>query len=308
MLRAVRGRERSPRATTRAWRLTLAVAATAVVCATAAHAQASTSPAPSPSPIGVAAPTATPTTAAPAPETADRALALASYAFEYRDFARVVATLDPWVHPPRIADRAQLAEAQRLLGISLHIQGNVASAEAEFAAVLQVDPELRLDPFVVPPAVIDTFERLRTSMRPVLERILAERRRAGPAEPKPEPPAALRLSPVFAYAPLGLSHFLALDEPAWGALWLGLQVAGLAANATGYFWGSSLTGADGAIGADQQDAQTSARTLQLTGLAVFAATWLASGLHAHAHWPDGPNDQGLPATSPAPTGFALRFE
>jgi hypothetical protein len=302
MLRAVRGRERSPRATTRAWRLTLALAAT-VLFVTSASAQA-----PSPSPVDGAAPTATSTTATPAPETAERALALASYAFEYRDFARVVATLDPWVHPPRIADRARLAEAQRLLGISLHIQGNVEGAEAEFAAVLQVDPELRLDPFMVPPAVIDTFERLRASMRPVLDQILADRGRSRATPPAPEPPAALRLSPVFAYAPLGLSHFLALDEPAWGALWLGLQVAGLAANATGYFWGSSLTGADGAIGEDQQDAQSSARTLQLTGLAVFAATWLASGLHAHAHWPDSPASSGLPATSPAPTGFALRFE
>jgi hypothetical protein len=132
--------------------------------------------------------------------------------------------------------------------------------------------------------------------------------RSRATSPEPEPPAALRLSPVFAYAPLGLSHFLALDEPAWGALWLGLQVAGLAANASGYFWGSSLTGADGQIGRDQQDAQTSARTLQLTGLAVFAATWLASGLHAHAQWPDSPSEPGLPATKPAPTGFALRFE
>jgi hypothetical protein len=303
MLRGVRGRERSPRATTRAWRLSVALVA-AVLGPTVASAQAPTAPAPAPR--AAATPTSTSTTAAP--ETAERALALASYAFEYRDFARVVATLDPWVHPPRIADRTRLAEAQRLLGISLHIQGNVEGAEAEFAAVLQADPELRLDPFVVPPAVIDTFERLRASMRPVLDQLLADRGRSRATSPEPEPPAALRLSPVFAYAPLGLSHFLALDEPAWGALWLGLQVAGLAANASGYFWGSSLTGADGQIGRDQQDAQTSARTLQLTGLAVFAATWLASGLHAHAQWPDSPSEPGLPATKPAPTGFALRFE
>jgi hypothetical protein len=305
MLRAVRGRERSPRATTCAWHLALALV-TALLSAHAARAQAPG--APSPGPRAVAAPTSTSTTTTGAPETAERALALASYAFEYRDFARVVATLDPWVHPPRIADRARLAEAQRLLGISLHIQGNVEGAEAEFAAVLQADPELRLDPFVVPPAVIDTFERMRSSMRAVLDQILADRGRTQATPPAPEPPAALRLSPVFAYAPLGLSHFLALDEPAWGALWLGLQVAGLAANATGYFWGSSLIGTDGQIGRDQVDAQTSARTLQLTGLAVFAATWLASGLHAHTQWPNARPEPGLPATTPAPTGFALRFE
>lgn len=301
MLRAVRGRERSPRATPRAWGLALALVG-GLLGPEAARAQvpeAARTPSPAPVPVDTSS-------AAASPDSAERALALASYAFEYRDFARVVATLDPWVHPPRIADRARLAEAQRLLGISLHIQGNVEGAEAEFAAVLQVEPELRLDPFVVPPAVIDTFERVRASMRPVLDGILRERRRGVPATP--EPPAALRLSPVFAYAPLGLSHFLALDEPAWGALWLGLQVAGLAANAGGYFWGSGLIGADGAIGADQLAAQTSARTLQLTGLAVFAAAWLGSGLHAHAQWPEPGASQDLPPTTPTATGFALRFE
>lgn len=255
-----------------------------------------------------AAQTPAPAIATPPPAGTDddeaRALALASYAFEYRDFARVVATLDPWVHPPRIADRARLAEAQRLLGVSLHIQGDVARAAEEFAGVLQHDPELRLDPFVVPPSVIDTFERVRTSMRPVLDRILAERRGvARVPTPTPPPPAARTLSPVFAYAPLGLSHFLALEEPGWGALWLGLQTVGLSVNVAGYWMAQSLHTSGGFTPVESLDAHARAEVIQLSGLAVFAAAWLASGLHAHAEWP---SPEPTPATNPsAPT---LRFE
>ncbi len=257
-----------------------------------AHAQGQPEASPPPSPA-----------ARPGPPsgTADdetRALALASYAFEYRDFARVITTLDPWVHPPRIADRARLAEAQRLLGVSLHVQGDVARAAEEFAAVLQFDPELRLDPFIIPPAVIDTFERVRASMRPVLDRILADRKKAQvrpPVVAAPLPPAATALPPLFAYAPLGLSHFLALDEPGWGALFLGLQVIGLGTNAVGWNLAHRLEDDSGYV-ADTA-AHDQAVVFQMSGIALFAAAWLASGIHAHAHWPDPPSP-GLPVNPP----------
>jgi len=242
----------------------------------------------------------------------ERALSLAKDAFEYRDFPRVIATLDPWVHPPRIADRSKLAEAQRLLGISLHITGDIPRAELEFARVLEFDPVIRLDPFVVPPPVIETFERVRTSMRAVLDRILEERerdkRRPDPiAATKPVPAATL--SPVFAYAPLGLSHFLTLEEPAWGALWLGLQAIGLATNIGAFYTAEGLRSpTNGLIPGADIDAYRSASGVAIAGLAFFGAAWLGSALHAHARWPAPADTTGYPPTPPTARGFTLRFD
>lgn len=142
-----------------------------------------------------------------------RALSLATSAFEYRDFKRVVEILEPWVKPPRIVDPGRRKEAHRLLGVSHHILGNKERAEEELSQLLLADPEHRLDPFVVPPAVIETFDRVRERMRPLLDDLA----RQNPKTPPKKLPGLALSSPLFAYAPFGLSHFLALDAPEWGA-------------------------------------------------------------------------------------------
>ncbi|MFO0726894.1 MAG: hypothetical protein U1E65_24125 [Myxococcota bacterium] len=216
-----------------------------------------------------------------------KALTLATAAFEYRDFEQVIQILEPWVKPPRIVDPARRKEAHRLLGISFHIRGDVPRAEEEFAQLLLADPAHKLDPFVVPPAVIETMERVRERMRPVLDELTKNQRTA---PPKKLPSLALS-SPIFAYAPFGLSHFLALDEPGWGAVWLGVESAGLVANITGFVLASSLprsctpakTCGAGLLPSDAA-AYDRATATQFIGLGVFAAAWIASGVQGHLFW------------------------
>lgn len=152
--------------------------------------------------------------------TAESALSVAAAAFEYRDFGRVVKALYPWVHPPRIRERTDMVEARRLLGVSYHVLGQVDLAREEFAQLILLDPGHQLDPFVVPPDVIATFQDVA--------------RRMGP--PPETPPPTLSLSTQAAppprlasLLPLGLNHW-ALDDPVWGVLMGAGQVSGLALN------------------------------------------------------------------------------
>lgn len=224
---------------------------------------------------------------AAAPTDEARALSLATSAFEYRDFKRVVEILEPWVKPPRIVDPGRRKEAHRLLGVSHHILGNKERAEEELSQLLLADPEHRLDPFVVPPAVIETFDRVRERMRPLLEDLARQNPKT---TPKKLPGLALS-SPLFAYAPFGLSHFLALDAPEWGAVWLSLEVVGLAGNILGFWLAASVPRTVTANGFDstfsdpaERPAYERAVALEIGGAALFAAAWIASGVHGHMLW------------------------
>jgi hypothetical protein len=218
-------------------------------------------------------------TATRAPEALDEpgALRLARAAFEYRDFARVLALLEPWLRPPRIVDRERRRDANRLVGVSAHVLGDVRRAEDAFAQALLADPSVELDPFVVPPPVIETFERVRASMGAVLR-----------AEPTPRgaPRASDGLAPRFvAWSPLGLGHFAALDAPVSGSLWLALQLGGLATNVTAFWIARGYAGPDGYLGDPGDRAALDRANVALgVGAAVFFVGWLGSAIHGDALW------------------------
>ncbi len=209
-----------------------------------------------------------------------RVLLRAKSAFEYRDFARVIKILDPWVHPPRIADPVRMLEARRLLGISLHVEGKSEPAREEFGQILMAEPDHQLDPFVVPPAVIEAFEDVRTKMKPVLDRIRAERRRQAGLPLEPEPPSGAP-HPIVAYLPFGLGQMIALDQVEWGAAWLAVQVIGLATNIVGYWLAEQLKNDDGFLEPQNQDAYDQRLAIQYGGVALFGAAWLTSGIQGH---------------------------
>lgn len=261
----------------------------------------------SPPPPAPGAPTGAPsTTAAELGLEAARALRMASDAFEYRDFDKVVEILRPWVHPPRIARPASMVEARRLLGIALHIRGDVPGAREEFAQALLVAPELALDPFAVPPAVIQTFEAVRREMSPVLE-------------PRPPPSGAgtteLRLielpDPAVAWLPFGAAQLFVLeDQAAWGATWLGLQLVGLALNVGGYLRARSLSAGPG-LAPSEVDAFNAALVLMYSGAGLAAAGYVGSVVQGHLAVEADVEARRAAASPPGPAvwfGFGLPIE
>ncbi len=164
--------------------------------------------------------------------TAKDAVRYARNAFEYRDFSKVVEVLWPWLHPPRIVDDELAIEARELLGVSLHLMGRTEDAAEEFSALLLLSPDHELDPFVVPPDVIQVFVRIKEQMAPTLNAL----RDREPIRPNPEserPRVELQLVEVphwtVSLVPFGVPQF-ALGRPGLGATFLGLQMVGLGLN------------------------------------------------------------------------------
>lgn len=216
-------------------------------------------------------------------EEAEKAVVTARNAFEYRDFEAVLTALEPWVHPPRIVSPKLMLEARRLMGVSLHVLGQIPPAKEEFAQLLLLDPRHQLDPVVIPPQVIGTFEEVRAEMKETLNRVLAERgekpleENTGPAK------VELRVVPsaAIAFIPFGGPQF-ALDQPALGAA-LGLgQVAGLGLNLfgliTAYNEAQKPSYASGAPGGFEQSAYDRGFWMSVAGLVLWASSYAVSGV------------------------------
>ena len=243
---------------------------------------------------------------------AQSAVLLGRNAFEYRDFERVVEVLDPWLHPPKILDRALMGEARRLMGVSLHLLGRVEAAREEFGQLLVLDPKHQLDPFVVPPQVIETYEAVREELRPTLEQILASRGDAPLDAPSAGAVTVVELPHgSLVLAPAGIPQF-ALDQPAWGLLYGAVQIAGLVLNVHGFLAAREFK--------PQEAGYDRAVRLQYAGLGVLGLGWGASALHGwltlqdrrEALRPRSPASSALPFDAPrlparATVGFALPF-
>jgi len=59
-------------------------------------------------------------------------------------------------------------EAWRILGLSEYQLGNKGAARAAFIQLLSIDPDQVLDPFLVPPPVVDFFDNVRVEAEPEL--------------------------------------------------------------------------------------------------------------------------------------------
>ena len=70
----------------------------------------------------------------------------------------------------------EVVEAYRILGLSEYQLGDRSAARAAFVNLLSVDPDYALDPFLVPPPMVEFFDRVKRDAEPELAP-LRERRR-----------------------------------------------------------------------------------------------------------------------------------
>jgi tetratricopeptide (TPR) repeat protein len=71
----------------------------------------------------------------------------------------------------------EAVDAYRMLGISEYHLGDLPQARAAFVNLLSYDPDYALDPFLVPPPIVDFFDRVKKEHEPALAP-LRERRRS----------------------------------------------------------------------------------------------------------------------------------
>jgi hypothetical protein len=97
--------------------------------------------------------------------------------FEFGAWADCAGTLRPFLaREPALADE-DAVEAWKLLGISEYHLGDKGSARTAFVNLLSFDPDYALDPFLVPPPIVEFFDKVKKDHEPELAP-LRERKRA----------------------------------------------------------------------------------------------------------------------------------
>lgn len=232
---------------------------------------------------------------------AAHAVRLAENAFQFRDFATVVATLDPWLHPPKILERDLLVTARRLMGVALAGLEREEEAKEEFGQLLLLDPTHELDPFVVPPNIIAVFQGVREEMKETLDK-LTGKTQPDPVEPAPKEVVRVEivtLPPAWMMVlPGGMPQFT-LEQIGWGTLWLSVQVIGIVMNVLA--WRALDPG-----GTPTEGGRFASLTaLQYSGLVIFGGGWAASIVQGFSHYADVEAEllrPPVPTTTPAVGG------
>jgi len=78
-------------------------------------------------------------------------------------------------------DEASLMQWHKLAGLAAFNLKRTEQAQRHIAALLRIDPDFALDPFVYPPPAVAFVEKQRQALAPELDRIRAERRAAAAA-------------------------------------------------------------------------------------------------------------------------------
>ncbi len=166
--------------------------------------------------------------------------------FEFGAYADCAGTLRKYLaNDPNLSDE-QAVEAYKLLGISEYHLGDQAAARTAFVNLLSFDPEFGLDAFLVPPPIVEFFDKVKRENEPALaplrerrrelreqQRLADEARRRLLAEEQARtgPPTKLvRVQErvyLFNWLPLGAGQFQNGDRAKGTAIAAGQVVAGL---------------------------------------------------------------------------------
>ncbi len=96
--------------------------------------------------------------------------------FEFGAYAEAAGTLRQILAGSAKLTDAETIEAYRMLAVSEYQLGDRAAARAAFVNLLSHDPDYTLDPFLVPPPIVEFFDRVKKEHEPALAP-LRERRR-----------------------------------------------------------------------------------------------------------------------------------
>ncbi len=166
--------------------------------------------------------------------------------FEFGAYADSAGTLRQYLAgDPPLTDE-QAVEAYKLLGISEYHLGDLPGARTAFVNLLSFDPEYALDAFLVPPPIVEFFDRVKKENEPALaplrerrrelreqQRLAEEAKRRLLAEEQARsgPPTKLvRVQErvyLFNWLPLGAGQFQNGDRAKGTAIAAGQVVAGL---------------------------------------------------------------------------------
>jgi tetratricopeptide (TPR) repeat protein len=97
--------------------------------------------------------------------------------FEFGHYADAAGALRQLLATDPDLTQDEAVDAYRMLGISEYHLGDLPQARAAFVHLLSYDPDFALDPFLVPPAIVEFFDRVKKEHEAALAP-LRERKRA----------------------------------------------------------------------------------------------------------------------------------
>ena len=165
--------------------------------------------------------------------------------FEFGAWADAAGTLRQLLTSGKKLTEAESIETYRMLGIAEYHLGDPQQARAAFVNLLSFDPDYKLDPFLVPPPIVEFFDAVRRDNEPALaplreqkralreqERLADEARRRLLVEEQARSGPPTRLLRVqerlylFNWMPLGAGQFQNGDRAKGTAIASGQVVAG----------------------------------------------------------------------------------
>jgi len=169
--------------------------------------------------------------------------------FEYGNYDESLRIAETLLASHQLSAERDLVEAYRIAGLSDFYLNRPEAARRHFVALLSVDPDYGMDPFLVPPPAVAFFDGVKRDneslLTPIRERrkALAEQERlADEARRKlieenlmrqlePERPVLVQTVEVHTFAtnfvPFGAGQFQE-NRPVMGSIFAGTQVIGLA--------------------------------------------------------------------------------
>lgn len=166
--------------------------------------------------------------------------------FEFGAYSEAAGALRQLLATSPVLTDAETIDAYRMLGIAEFQLGDQLGARAAFVNLLSVDPDYALDPFLVPPAVVEFFDSVKKGHEPALaplrerrrelreqQRLADEARRRLLAEEQTRmgpPGKVVRVEQryyLFNWMPLGAGQFQNGDRAKGTAILAGQVVLGL---------------------------------------------------------------------------------
>lgn len=267
---------------------------------------------------------ATPASAAPAPapvEKVDDTLRRAVNEYAYGNYTATIEQMRGLLYPMRLNSDAQVIEARKFLGLSYYLTNSQEAMKEEFAKLLYLEPDYQLDPFSVPPPIIEAFEEVRTSMQTQLDVIRLRRKEITNPEPvirRLNPPQQTSAkSDLVSVLPFGAGQFQNGDD-SLGTFFAVSEAVLLAVN-IGAFIGATYGVGDN-YSSDRSGLVTALTVTQYSALSLFAITWGVGAYQARMHMSPRMNtdvtqpggtaflrDPGMRLPAATGVGFSLAF-
>jgi tetratricopeptide (TPR) repeat protein len=143
-------------------------------------------------------------------------------------YQQTVDTLRPLLYPrAQFDDEKELIEAHYLLGVSYYYLGQREEARKEFAGILFINPDYKLDPVVEDVEVYSLFQEVKKQLRRDLDEIRKKREEEERRKRQPTFQTEITIherNPAFNWFPLGAPQFQA-GRSGWGTFFLVSQGA-----------------------------------------------------------------------------------